>query len=64
MTKNNAYITVDSFGSDIPENYESAAAYMNSLIDNIPEDEFGEIDRDAVDAIWESYCAGEYEGRY
>lgn len=61
MTKNDAYITMDSFGSDLPNNWEAAADLMNSLIDELPVDEFGEIDRDAVDAIWNRYCSGEFD---
>lgn len=61
MTKSAAYITMESFGSELPENWESAAAHMNALIEQLPEDEFGMIDRDDVDAIWSAYCAGEYD---
>ena len=51
------YITEDSFGSMLPDNWEIAAAVMNEKIDALPDD----ADRDDLDAIWEAYCAGEYD---
>lgn len=60
MTKQEAYITEDSFGSILPESWERDAQYLNALIDALPEDEDGEIDREEVDAIWERYSNGEY----
>lgn len=60
MKKSEAYITVDSFGSDCPDSWEYAAAYLNRLIDELPEDENGEIDGEDVSAIWVAYCAGHY----
>ena len=49
------YITAESFGSDCPSNWEDIAGALNAIIDerNIADD------RDAVDALWESYCSGE-----
>lgn len=51
------YITAESFGSMIPDNWEIAADVMNEKIDALPDD----ADRDDVGAIWEAYCAGEYD---
>ena len=42
MTKHEAYITEDSFGSDLPHSWEYAAQYLNDLIDALPEDEDGD----------------------
>lgn len=51
------YVTVESFGSDCPVNWEEIASAMNAIIDErgIAED------RDATDALWESYWRGECE---
>lgn len=59
MKKQDAYITEDSFGSILPESWEHDAEYLNRLIDDLPEDEDGEIDREEVSAIWERYCHGD-----
>ena len=61
MKKYEAHIDENSFGSMIPQSWEYAAAYLNDLIDALPEDENGEIDREDVDAIWEAYCHGDYD---
>ena len=61
MKKQDAYITEDSFGSDLPSTWERDAAYLNSLIDNLPEDEDGNIDQEEVNAIWEHYCNEDYD---
>lgn len=61
MKKFEAYIDENKFGDTIPQSWEYAAAYLNDLIDALPEDENGEIDRDEVDAIWEAYCHGDYD---
>lgn len=55
----NYEITMDSFGDTCPTNWEEIAAYLNDLIEEIPDDE---DKRDKVDAIWEKYCAGELDG--
>lgn len=55
MKKNDAYITMDSFGSELPENWQEIADLLNEKIEQLEEDEYGEIDRDDVDAIWENY---------
>ncbi len=45
------YITADSFGAQIPENWEAVAAYLNGIIA-----ERGiEDDKDATDDLWEEY---------
>lgn len=61
MKKHEAHITVDSFGSDLPANWEAAAALLNEKIDALSEDEFGNIDEEAVNEIWGNYCAGDYD---
>lgn len=61
MTKNEAYITEESFGENLPENWEAAAALLNAKIDALEENEFGEIDYDEVCNIWENYCHGDYD---
>ena len=60
MTKQEAYITEDSFGSILPRNWEHVASYLNFLIDRLPEDEDGSIDSEDVQSIWEAYCNGDY----
>lgn len=61
MKKIEAYITENSFGAELPMNWEAAAELLNAKIDALEEDEDGEIEREEVDAIWEAYCAGEYD---
>ena len=69
---NDYEITMDSFGQDLPENWEEIAAYLNDIIDGYREelttcsaDEDGieyfdqeEFDR-RREALWEAYWAGE-----
>ena len=45
------YITVESFGSDVPENWEEIASVLNEIIDvrGISED------LDAVNNLWDEY---------
>lgn len=52
------YITTESFGSEIPANWEQIAAYLNEIIDerSIAED------HDAVNELWETYWNGEIPG--
>ena len=53
-------ITAESFGDTIPQNWEEIAAYLNARIDEMDLDSLPEREqRDAVDALWESYWAGE-----
>lgn len=61
MKKYEAHIDANSFGSDLPENWEAAAALLNEKIDALEEDEYGNIDEEAVNEIWENYCAGDYD---
>lgn len=61
MKKHEAHITVDSFGADLPANWEAAAVLLNDKIDALDEDEYGNIDEEAVNEIWENYCAGDYD---
>jgi hypothetical protein len=61
---NDYHITMDSFGSECPNNWEEIADYLNSIIDSMDGiiDECGELTRDGreeIDALWERYCAGE-----
>lgn len=52
------YVTADSFGSEIPSNWEEIAAFLNSLTDErgIAED------HDACNDLWEAYWNGELDG--
>lgn len=52
------YVTADSFGSEIPSNWEEIAAFLNSITDErgIAED------NDACNELWEAYWAGELDG--
>lgn len=49
------YINEDSFGPDLPANWESIAAYLNSLID----EQGISDDQDAVNDLWERFCSGD-----
>lgn len=51
------YITADSFGADIPENYGQIADFLNQLIDErgIAEN------HDACNELWEAFCNGELD---
>ena len=51
---NNLLITVDSFGSECPSNWEDIASALNDLILQ----RGISSDRDAVDALWEDYWNG------
>lgn len=55
---NNLLITVDSFGSECPSNWEDIASALNDLILQ----RGISSDRDAVDALWEDYWNGSLEG--
>lgn len=57
-TKMTNYITAESFGSEIPANWEQIATYLNEIIDRrgIAEDHA------AVNELWESYWNGEIPG--
>lgn len=49
------YVTADSFGDELPANWEEIAAYLNALTDErgIAED------HDACNDLWEEYWNGE-----
>ena len=58
------HISMDSFGDTCPINWEEIANYLNSIIDSMNDinDVNGELTidgREKVDALWESYCAGD-----
>ena len=47
------YITVESFGAELPANWPAIAAWFNTQIDD------NQLDRDQLDALWEAYWADE-----
>lgn len=51
-------ITMDSFGSMLPENWEEIADFLNNLI----EERGIENDPDELDQLWEDYCNGDIPG--
>ena len=51
-------ITMDSFGSLLPENWEEIADFLNALI----EERGIENDQDELDQLWEDYCNGDIPG--
>lgn len=51
-----ARITVDSFGSNLPRNWEEIADFLNNLIE-----EKGDDSKLAVEELWEDYCSGRIE---
>jgi hypothetical protein len=51
-------ITMDSFGSMIPENWEEIADFLNGII----EERGIENDQDELDQLWEDYCNGDIPG--
>ena len=63
---NDYHITMDSFGDECPRNWQEIANYLNERIDSMDiTDEFGELTtdgREAIDDLWERYCAGQIEG--
>ena len=49
------YIAIDSFGADVPANWEEIATYLNQVID-----ERGIADDpDAVNELWEEYWSSD-----
>jgi hypothetical protein len=50
------WITVESFGADVPENWEAIAEYLNAII----RERGIEDDHDAVNELWEAYWQGEF----
>ena len=67
MATINTYITMDSFGTECPENWQEIAANLNRRIDEAltaagETPEYGELSdecREIVDGIWERFTAGE-----
>ena len=60
---NDYHITMDSFGDTCPTNWEEIANHLNAIIDSMEDitdenDELTAEGREKVDALWESYCAG------
>ena len=69
----NFEITMDSFGSECPANWEEIADFLNDIINGwieeltiVDEDGAEELDEDTlterVNGLWETWCAGELEG--
>ena len=51
------YVTVDSFGAEIPDNWQEIADFLNRITD-----ERGIADdHDACNELWEQYWNGELE---
>lgn len=50
------WITIDSFGSDLPANWKEIAAYLNTII----EERGIEDDLNEVNELWEAYWQGEF----
>lgn len=50
------WITVESFGADVPENWEDIADYLNDII----RDRGIENDHNEVNDLWEAYWQGEF----
>ena len=51
------YISADSFGADIPENYGQIADFLNQLIDERGIEE----DHDACNELWDAFFSGELD---
>ena len=49
------YVTAESFGAEIPENWEEIARYLNEVIDDLGIAE----DANEVNDLWDRYWAGE-----
>lgn len=50
------WITAESFGADIPENWEEIAAFLNAIIT----DRGTSNDHNAVNELWEVYWQGNF----
>ena len=50
------WITVESFGADVPENWEEIAEYLNNII----RDRGIENDHNEVNDLWEAFWQGEF----
>jgi hypothetical protein len=51
------YITADSFGADLPENWGQIADFLNSLI----HEQGIENDRAAVNDLWDDFWSGKIQ---
>ena len=50
------WITVESFGADVPENWEEIADFLNGII----RERGIEDDHAAVNELWEAFWQGEF----
>ena len=50
------WITIESFGADVPENWEEIAEYLNNII----RERGIENDHNEVNDLWEAYWQGEF----
>lgn len=50
------WITAESFGADLPTNWEEIADYLNAII----EERGIEDDLNEVNELWEAYWQGEF----
>lgn len=54
------YYTMDSFGSLLPENWEEICDFLNTEIEKRISEDMTDVEiRDADEALWEAYCAGD-----
>jgi hypothetical protein len=55
------HITEDSFGSELPTNWQEIASYLNEKIDAALGNMDDEIEaHEEANLIWENYCNGVY----
>lgn len=50
------WITIDSFGSDVPKNWQEIADYLNTII----RDRGIEDGHNEVNELWEAFWQGEF----
>ena len=50
------WVTAESFGADLPTNWEEIAAYLNAII----KERGIEDDLNEVNELWEAYWQGEF----
>ena len=53
------HITMDSFGSDCPNNWEEIADFLNNIIDEHEPEEDETDENEWHIRLWERYCNGE-----
>lgn len=51
------WITAESFGADLPTNWEQIAAYLNAIV----EERGIEDDPNEVNELWEAYWQGAFQ---